>query len=125
MKSRTSVGMRKKERKSGSPIVGLPLQSVEKAQHLLDFFDRLKRGRLPSFFLCIFAYSLFYSVNPFCRVVWCRGYYVDTVGKNAKKIEEYIKLNKIKFLFKRGERTDEFRTAMSAMTVFSMAVVIL
>ena len=33
--------MRKKERKSGSPIVGLPLQSVEKAQHLLDFFDRL------------------------------------------------------------------------------------
>lgn len=22
---------------------------------------------------------------------WCRGYYVDTVGKNAKKIEEYIK----------------------------------
>ena len=22
---------------------------------------------------------------------WCRGYYVDTAGKNAKKIEEYIK----------------------------------
>ena len=22
---------------------------------------------------------------------WCIGYYVDTVGKNAKKIEEYIK----------------------------------
>ena len=21
----------------------------------------------------------------------CRGYYVDTVGKNAKKIEEYIR----------------------------------
>ena len=21
---------------------------------------------------------------------WCRGYYVDTVGKNAKKIKEYI-----------------------------------
>ena len=21
----------------------------------------------------------------------CRGYYVDTVGKNAKKIEEYVK----------------------------------
>lgn len=42
MKSRTSVGMRKKERKSGSPIVGLPLQSVDKAQLKLDFFDRLK-----------------------------------------------------------------------------------
>ena len=25
------------------------------------------------------------------RYFWCRGYYVDTVGKNAKKIEEYIK----------------------------------
>ena len=25
------------------------------------------------------------------RKFWCRGYYVDTVGKNAKKIEEYIK----------------------------------
>jgi putative transposase len=25
------------------------------------------------------------------RHFWCRGYYVDTIGKNAKKIEEYIK----------------------------------
>ena len=24
------------------------------------------------------------------RHFWCWGYYVDTVGKNAKKIEEYI-----------------------------------
>ena len=24
------------------------------------------------------------------RQFWCRGYYVDTAGKNAKKIEEYI-----------------------------------
>ena len=22
---------------------------------------------------------------------WCKGYYVDTVGKNAKRIEEYIR----------------------------------
>ena len=22
---------------------------------------------------------------------WCQGYYVDTAGKNAKKIEEYIR----------------------------------
>ncbi|MCD7807810.1 MAG: transposase, partial [Erysipelotrichaceae bacterium] len=21
---------------------------------------------------------------------WCRGYYVDTVGKNTKKIQQYI-----------------------------------
>jgi putative transposase len=25
------------------------------------------------------------------RSFWCRGYYVDTVGKNAKKIAEYVK----------------------------------
>ena len=25
------------------------------------------------------------------RNFWCRGYYVDTVGKNARIIEEYIK----------------------------------
>ena len=25
------------------------------------------------------------------RQFWCRGYYVSTVGKNEKKIEEYIK----------------------------------
>lgn len=24
------------------------------------------------------------------REFWCRGYYVDTVGKNTKKITEYI-----------------------------------
>ena len=25
------------------------------------------------------------------RELWCRGYYVDTVGKNKKAIEEYIR----------------------------------
>jgi len=25
------------------------------------------------------------------RSFWCRGYYVDTVGKNQRIIEEYIK----------------------------------
>ena len=25
------------------------------------------------------------------REFWCRGYYVDTCGKNANKIQEYIK----------------------------------
>ena len=24
------------------------------------------------------------------RSFWCRGYYVDTVGKNTKKVAEYI-----------------------------------
>ena len=25
------------------------------------------------------------------RTFWCRGYYVDTAGKNSKKIAEYIR----------------------------------
>lgn len=25
------------------------------------------------------------------RKFWCRGHYVDTTGKNVKKIQEYIK----------------------------------
>ena len=25
------------------------------------------------------------------REFWCRGYYVDTVGKNEKRIEEYLR----------------------------------
>lgn len=25
------------------------------------------------------------------RHFWCRGYYVDTVGRNEKKIREYVK----------------------------------
>ena len=25
------------------------------------------------------------------RHYWCRGYYVDTVGKNSKRIEEYVR----------------------------------
>ena len=29
------------------------------------------------------------------REFWCRGYYVDTVGKNTKKIKEY-KANQLK-----------------------------
>ena len=29
------------------------------------------------------------------RSFWCRGYYVDTVGKNTKKIKEYI-VNQLK-----------------------------
>ena len=35
------------------------------------------------------ASLLFFCIGN--RHFWCRGYYVDTVGKNAKKIEEYIK----------------------------------
>ena len=38
------------------------------------------------------------------REFWCRGFYVDTVGKNTKRISEYIK-NQLK--------EDEIATQMS------------
>ena len=38
------------------------------------------------------------------REFWCRGFYVDTVGKNTKRISEYIK-NQLK--------EDEMATQMS------------
>ena len=31
------------------------------------------------------------DINIAIPEFWCRGYYVDTAGKNAKKIEEYIR----------------------------------
>lgn len=30
------------------------------------------------------------EIGAILRELWCRGYYVDTVGKNTKKIAEYI-----------------------------------
>ena len=46
------------------------------------------------------------------RQFWCRGYYVDTVGRNQKKIEEYIRnqLNEDKLSdeFSRKELYDAF-----------------
>ena len=30
------------------------------------------------------------------RHFWCRGYYVDTVGRNARVIDEYIRAGKCK-----------------------------
>jgi putative transposase len=34
------------------------------------------------------------------REFWCRGYYVDTVGKNKKEIAEYNTISKVLFFFK-------------------------
>ena len=31
------------------------------------------------------------SISMEVDIFWCRGYYVDTVGRNKKAIEEYIK----------------------------------
>lgn len=52
----------------------------------------------------------------------------SSIKREARALPDYLRYrieqNQI-FVQKGGERTDEFRTAMSAMTVFSMAVVIL
>ena len=46
------------------------------------------------------------------RSFWCRGYYVDTAGKNAKKIQEYIqnqlKEDRIHDQMTMKEHTDPF-----------------
>ena len=41
--------------------------------------------------LMIFDKHANYKYKYGNRNFWCRGYYVDTVGKNKKAIEEYIK----------------------------------
>lgn len=37
-----------------------------------------------------FCYKICMHYSQESRHLWCRGYFVDTVGKNAKKIQEYI-----------------------------------
>ena len=42
------------------------------------------------------------------REFWCRGYYVDTVGKNTNKIKEYIR-NQLKEDEEMGQMTIDFK----------------
>ena len=44
----------------------------------------------PSITLWIIALHLLINDNT-NRHFWCRGYYVDTVGRNKKAIQEYIR----------------------------------
>ena len=48
------------------------------------------------------------------REFWCTGYYVDTVGKNTKKIKEYIanqyKEDKIRDQISMFEKVDPFKS---------------
>ena len=46
------------------------------------------RREIQPTYLPLFGYPYRYYAN---RNFWCRGYFVDTVGKNAKMIQEYIK----------------------------------
>ena len=38
-----------------------------------------------------FKAKSFTDRDKWCREFWCKGYYVDTVGKNTSRIAEYIK----------------------------------
>lgn len=53
----------------------------------------------------------------------------SSIKREARELPDYLRCeieqNQIFVQKGGGERTDEFRTAMSAMTVFSMAAVIL
>lgn len=51
----------------------------------------------------------------------------SSIKREARALPDYLRyrIEQNQIFVQRGERTDEFRTAMSAMTVFSMAVVIL
>ena len=53
---------------------------------ILDFMEFLK-GKSSIMIYSKWANMRYQYRN---REFWCRGYYVDTVGKNTKKIKEYI-----------------------------------
>ena len=46
------------------------------------------RREIQPTYLPLFGYPYRYYAN---RHFWCRGYYVSTVGRNRRAIEEYIK----------------------------------
>ena len=53
----------------------------------LSLYNTWNRG---VFLLCKITNLLIYRYKYGNRHFWCRGYYVDTVGKNTAKIKEYI-----------------------------------
>ena len=59
--------------------------------HFLLFYTFLSPFRLYSLITCFSTLYWNFSIKYRNREFWCRGYYVDTVGKNAKKIAEYTK----------------------------------
>lgn len=47
--------------------------------------------RVESCIRCIAVSCTWWRKSRTTREFWCRGYYVDTVGKNTAKIQDYIK----------------------------------
>ena len=63
------------------------LVSIPPYMSIAQFVGRLKSKSA----LMIFDRHANLKYKYGSRHFWCRGYYVDTVGKNAKIIEEYIR----------------------------------
>ena len=61
--------------------------SRDSTKHKCVRFRRVLKGKST---LMIFERHANLKYKYGNRHFWCRGYYVDTVGKNAKKIQEYI-----------------------------------
>ncbi len=62
------------------------LLEIPQKMNVLSFMGYLK-GKSS---LMIYEQFIDLKFKYFNREFWCRGYYVDTVGKNTKKIQEYI-----------------------------------
>ena len=60
--------------------------SIPSKLSVLSFMGYLK-GKISLMIFQRFGNMKFAYQN---REFWCRGYYVDTVGKNTKEIKEYI-----------------------------------
>ena len=63
------------------------LESIPLYMSVAQFVGTLKSKSA----LMIFARHANLKYKYGNRIFWCKGYYVDTVGKNEKKIQEYIK----------------------------------
>ena len=63
------------------------LVSIPPKYSVSEFMGYLK-GKSSLMIFDKFANMKYRYVN---RQFWCRGYYVDTVGRNKKAIEEYIR----------------------------------
>ena len=64
------------------------LVSIPPKRSVSSFMGYLKGGKSSSM---IFDRDANLKYRYGNRKFWCRGYYVDTVGRNQKKIENYIR----------------------------------
>ena len=74
--------------RSENNLTGVNGDLVTLARTALSGFIRYLKGKSSLMMYEQFGDMKFKYSN---REFWCRGYYVDTVGKNTAKIQDYIK----------------------------------